>query len=118
MTYNPHFELFYQVLEIIAQTAEKSNDEIMGGDSLEILKKLYEFKGSAVSEVTIPASPFPVVYKMPSQSELTINSTGYFCPTLFSALPLDTIYQLLCCILLERSIIFQSEDMHILTSSM
>ncbi len=56
-------------------------------------------------------------YAIP-RGDLARASAIFFCPLLFSALSLDSFYDLLCNVYLERCIIFVSENLNVLTSSM
>jgi len=57
-------------------------------------------------------------YNIPKSSEISKNSASFFCPLLFSSLNLDSFYDVLCSIYLEHCVIFVSENLNILTSSM
>ena len=117
MTYIPYYELFYGILHNIANEMTE-HDDIPTSSIQSMLGEIYKTAVDPACPVALSISPKLPACIIPAQHELNMNSANYFAPELFSSIPLDSLYQLICCILLERSVIFQSRDLHRLTSSM
>jgi hypothetical protein len=107
MTYYPHFELFYHVLNVMVENIDL-NEEILPGIWKCFLTKFYLLNIDATT-IELPLES----YTMP-----LLHSGNYFYPTLFSILSLEKMYLLIRCMLLERSIIFYSQNLNHLTFSM
>lgn len=56
-------------------------------------------------------------YEMPSRGMLVFSETIYFFENCFSSLPFDKFYYVLTCLLLEKTVIFVSDSIQRLTSS-
>ena len=57
-------------------------------------------------------------YSIPKIQDLPKASAAFLCPFLFGSITLDSFYEILCNIFIERSMIFVSADLNRLTSSM
>jgi len=69
--------------------------------------------------VTAPQDIFPsYTYPILKPQALSKTSASFLCPFLFASLSLDNFYKVLCSIYLEYSIIFVSDNLNVLTSSM
>lgn len=108
MSQYPYFELFFYVIGLISEHAN------IDANCLFTLKTLYEAQIEEGSEIRLPEYS----YTLPLNTELRSKSAHYFCPTLFATLPLKALYEVLCCVLQEGSIIFQSQNLQTLTFSM
>jgi len=103
-----YLELFYYVIGVISKHSN------IDANSLSLLKTLYEIQIEEECEIKLPEYS----YTLPLRAELRSKSAHYFCTKLFASLPLKALYEVLCCMLQEQSIIFQSENLQTLTFSM
>jgi len=110
MTYYPHFELFYHVLGVMVKNIE-FDKEILPDIWRSFLTKFY------LLDINNTIIEFPLESIEPYTIPL-LETGSYFCPILFSILSLENIYLLMRCMLLERSIIFCSQNVQHLTFSM
>ncbi len=87
-------------------------------EGIEILKQLYHQDVDVHKEITL-SSPIGICdnYMVPNPLELRTATAAFFCPLLFSSLGLGAFYELLCNVLLERSVVFVSENLNLLTSA-
>jgi len=116
MSYNPFFEFFFQTLDLLYKNLHVQHSNLES-----ILQKLYETKLEQGRKITIPltiGNSTEFSYIIPKPNEVLIQSSLYLCPTLFSALSLPVLYEIICNVLVEKSILFQSNDIHLVTSSM
>lgn len=114
MTYYPNFELFYHVLNVMADNI-KCHKEILPDIWISFLIKLYTLNvESSMTTIEFPLESLGT-YTIPTHD---LSLTTYFCPTLFSILSLENLYLITRCMLLERSIIFHSQNLHQLTFSL
>ena len=87
----------------------------------EILNTLYKQNVKENCEITIPSFDDlynEYIYKITSVNDLRKSAMQNFAPHLFSALKADSIFQILFNIFIERSVLFVSENLNLLTSSM
>ena len=124
LTTHEFFDFFYNILNLIKATFDftslikSPSDEItMTESGNNILKELYSQTVGINKEISIPAYT-DYSFKVPDFTSLRKSTTNFFCPLLFSALGLDNFVELLMNILTERSILFVSEDLNLLSSSM
>eukprot|EP01022_Parablepharisma_sp_SALTPOND_P031428 TRINITY_DN799_c0_g2_i2.p2 TRINITY_DN799_c0_g2~~TRINITY_DN799_c0_g2_i2.p2 ORF type:complete len:462 (+),score=33.51 TRINITY_DN799_c0_g2_i2:1520-2905(+) len=123
MTYYEYFELFLHSLRVIStlsQMEQKYGSVEPSMDSKTILKKLYETDVKSLSAITVPAvhklSTKAFSYVLP-KGECTERSAVFFCSLLFSMLKAHDVYEILCNIFLEHSVIFVSKNLNLLTSA-
>ncbi len=125
LTRHPYFELFYQTInaihrEIVEESDKSCKDQretIANPGVAKILEALYsEEPGGEKGQIVVSGIVPP--YIVPKAEDEARNAVGFFCPTLFAALPRPALCELLCSILLERSVIFQSSSLNLLTSAM
>lgn len=124
------FDFFYNALNIIKNTFTfpitvqgiKNLSEIMNmterGQS--ILTRLYRQEVTVYKKITIPffkGANEEYTYIVPDFDSLRKSTINFCCPLLFDALDLDAFIELLISILTERSILFVSEDLNLLSSS-
>lgn len=85
-----------------------------------ILTRLYSQDVSVYKELVIPSFKDPFdkfTYRIPDFDSLRKATVNFCCPLLFNALDLDAFIELLISILTERPILFVSEDLNLLSSS-
>ncbi len=88
--------------------------------AIEILKKLFVQDVKIGKELIL--TPLKDIYdgykyKVPDFEELRKSVAGFFCPLLIGALGVEGFYKVLENILLERSVLFVSENLNLLTST-
>ena len=87
-----------------------------------ILTPLYEtFVNDKLCRITISSTLnaiIPYTYSFPIKHELQKQNLFSMCPLLFSSLDLNNFYEILCNLYLEHTVIFVSENLNLLTSSM
>jgi len=129
MTYYDYFEFSFKILHLfqdlirlerISSKGDKlfkaeSNPKYKGNME-SILTSLYEtFMHKQLNSVTVPYISVSHVYSLNKSQQ---DSTSFLCPLLFASLGLDVFFEVLCNIYLENSIIFVSNNLNVLTSSM
>lgn len=144
MTYYEHFEVFLKILNLfrdilkyerMAATkipystfAEKIITEIdccadIRDNTVHIeplLAHLHDLSmENPPSQITVaPQGYQKFVYPLVKPSEIRKSCANFFCPFLFTMLSLDNFYELLCRVYLEQTVIFVSENLNVLTSSL
>jgi len=116
MTYNPFFELFYEGLNCLISYSQ--NNEL--SKTASFLEFLYNINITNLCELTISAPYFikEMSFILPKRNEISLYCATFFSQVLFSAVPDNILYDILCFALLEKSIIFISQDLNLLTNSM
>ena len=147
MTKYEFFDLFFNVLQFLKNTlkyyrlelANQKDDENsralriqndleastlvpnMAADGVKILKHLWNQYPDTHCNIGMPSTKGGIcgdyIYCVPNMIELRKVNAVNFCPLLFSSLASHVFYELLCNIYLERSIIFVTENLNLLTSS-
>ncbi len=123
MTYYEYFELFFHSLKVItalSQMDQKYLNTEPSVDSKAILKKMYETDVQGASFITLPPVPKISIkafaYALP-KGECTERSAVFFSSLLFSMLKPHDVYEIVCNVLLEHSVIFVSKNLNLLTSA-
>jgi len=86
----------------------------------EMLEELYKQKVEYHKDIVIPSLKGvcdECRYKVPTYKVLRHSVIDFFCLLFFDALNIEQVYQILCALLLEKSILFVSENLNLLTSS-
>lgn len=143
MSYHEHFEVFFKILNLFKDilkyermaAASSLHSETCGAaifteidccnDTLEhtvklepLLLSLYD-ADSSLAQVAASPEGFPqYVYPLASSGEVHRTAAGFLCPFLFASLALDSFFEVLCSIYLEQTVVFVSDNLNILTSSM
>ena len=130
MTMHEFFDFFYYALNTIKNTFcfpttikdIKTQNEIinMTEKGQSILTRLYTQEVSVYKKIIIPSfkgSDEKYIYSVPDFDSLRKSTISFCCPLLFDALDLNAFIELLISILTERSILFVSEDLNLLSSS-
>lgn len=144
MTYYEYFEFFFKVLSIFrdisrldrmtAAKSEEQENSLMAeiSSSSKASDNTQSFEHILVSlhntimgnhlnliAVNSPQNLFPLYTYPVLRSQALLKATaGFLCPLLFASLSLDNFYEVLCNIYLEHSVIFISDNLNVLTSSM
>jgi len=141
MSYYEHFEVFFKVLNLFRdilkyermtaasniQNYESNiyteidccNNTLEHTIKLEpLLESLYDADNSGTQLTIVPEGYQKYTYPLSQGEELNKLSASFLCPFLFASLSLDSFYEVLCSIYLEQTVIFVSENLNILTSSM
>ena len=114
---NQHDEILTvdQLLKI--QASEKYETDIKS-----VLSEFYNVNvNENLRKIRIPSVQKSIgtyTYELPKRKNLTKYTSSFLCPPLFSTLSLDAFYEVLCNIYTEHLVIFVSEDLDLLTSSM
>lgn len=83
---------------------------------MQILEHLSNQNVIINQELTIVPSKLDS-YIVPTFEQLRKQIADYFCPLLFSSLGIHGFYEVLSNIFMERSVVFVSENLNVLTSS-
>ncbi len=90
----------------------------MTEDGVELLRRIYMQGVDVHKEIALSATIGACEsYKVPDCTEKRKETAAFFCPLLFSTLGLNEMYELLCSLLIERSVVFVSENLNLLTSA-
>jgi hypothetical protein len=141
MSYYEHFEVFFKVLSLFRDilkyermTAASNiqnyeaniyteidccNNTLEHTVKLEPLLKSFYEADSLASELVIALEGYQkYIYPLSKREEVNRSSATFLCPFLFASLSLESFYEVLCSIYLEQTVIFISDNLNILTSSM
>lgn len=91
-----------------------TRDSAPSASTIELLKSLYRQDVEFNKEII---SPLQTPFIIPSFSELRKQVAMFSCPVLFSCLGLHAFNEVLSNVLLERNILFVSENLNYLTSA-
>lgn len=131
MTMHEFFDLFYYTLDVIKNTFKfpttvkeiedlsKLNVNITD-TGRRILENLYSQEVRFNNEITIPSAKDiynDYIYRVPNLDSLRKSTINFFCPLLFNTLGMDNFTELLMSILTEKSILFVSENLNLLSSA-
>ena len=127
MTYYDYFEFFYKILHHLiaiirceqSEVKVKTKEIDLYAASLNYALRLLYNTSTNKSTVKIPSTKNEITilnYDLPKPQEHP--SVSYLCPILFTSLHLDSFFTILCNLLIEHSMIFISDDLNVLTSSM
>jgi len=89
-------------------------------DGLYMLRQLYEQEVALKKEIILSSLnevQDEYTFKVPDFEELRKSVAHFFCPMLFNALSLESFYKMISCIFLEKSILFISENLNLLSSA-
>jgi len=123
MTYFEYFEFFYhtmRVMNLLSGFEQKYSNVDLSNDAKILLNKLLETDVLSLNIITVP--PIPKInqkafsYLLP-KSDCSERSGIFFCGLLFSVLKPHDIFEIICNILLEHSIVFVSKNANLLTSA-
>lgn len=119
MTLHEFFDFFFTALNVLKEKIvseliiQESSIELTK-ETLALLSELYRQDVEIHKQIQVPLNaPFMV----PSFDELRKQVAAYACPLLFNSLGLHAFYEVLSNILLERRVLFISENLNLLTSA-
>jgi hypothetical protein len=124
MTYYDYFEFFYKILHHLKTTihykqqTNKVKVNIYATSLNDTLKFIYDTSANKPT-VRVPSMRNEMVivnYDLPKMQDN--HSVSYLCPMLFTSLDLDSFFTIFCNLLIEHCMIFISNDLNVLTSSM
>lgn len=125
MTYCEFFDLFFNALKIIqielCNTMNLKESPYINEEVLEMLDNLfYQDISEGKQILIIPPQNSLDCYKylIPKPKGIRKEALSLFCPPLFASINPHYFYEILCNVLLEKSIVFISENTNLLTSSM
>lgn len=130
MTMHEFFDFFYHALNAIkntfvfpttvqdVKTQAKVANMTERGQSM--LAKLYSQDVRMYTELSVPSfrnSHDEFTYLVPDFDSLRRATIKFCCPLLFDALDLGAFLELLTAVLTERSVLFASQDLNLLSSA-
>ncbi len=115
-SYFEYFELFSQLLENLSSLGHMDRLECSdpGPECRTILQKLLETNVDVVTSISAPG----IAYTLPRPDDGERSAARFFAGPLFSVLRPADFFTLMCNLMLERSVIFVSKNLRLLTSSM
>jgi len=121
MTYYDYFDFFLHALWTISSLSQMSDNYFEVKPSLKaknILKDLYETDIECLLNITVPSSNNNGLFTFKlAKYEAKNKAAAFLCPQMFSILTAHDLYNILCNILLERSTIFVSKNLSLLSST-
>eukprot|EP00826_Nyctotherus_ovalis_P063603 TRINITY_DN9330_c0_g1_i13.p4 TRINITY_DN9330_c0_g1~~TRINITY_DN9330_c0_g1_i13.p4 ORF type:complete len:123 (+),score=46.86 TRINITY_DN9330_c0_g1_i13:1331-1699(+) len=121
MTLHEFFDFFFTALGLLKRriALELFNQEgaaELTESAVELLKELYSQDVELHKQLVMPLDK-SFVFAVPSYEELRKQMAIFFCPLLFNCLGLHAFYEVLSNILLERKVLFISENLNLLSSA-
>lgn len=114
LTYLPLFEVQFAVLKALASVRRECRPvEVLSPEELVILNCAKDY-GGVFPEHTLRLPVLSAEFTLPS--DLSYIDVQWLCTPLFSALALKQVFTVICAVLQEKSVVFYSQDLGLLSS--